>query len=272
MPRPETLLATVRRAWHQPVADIRAICRGVHASRWEATAGDHRFTLTRAPAKARASLAAGLSALDRLIERGIGASRAERTVHGTLTVETAVSVLALGRRAEGRPLHPADPVDARWWGCLLGAAHRALDGFDHPGLHHPAGWHGLDPGAPHLPPETRDAVARAVAAVTRLCVTDRLTYGVLHRDPSAPLFLIDPATGRTGVLGWGPAGTGPLVYDLAAAVVAADGPEATAELVDAYARAGPVHRDEIEAALPVLVELRRAALAARRPVIRARPS
>ncbi|GAB7047445.1 phosphotransferase enzyme family protein [Catenuloplanes indicus] len=249
---------------------MRAICRGAHASRWEVTAGGERFTLTRAPAHARAALEAGLGALDRLAEWGIGTGPAERTVHGGLTSENAITVLALARRAEGRPLHPADPVDARWWGGLLGAAHRALDGFDHPGLqHHPAGWHGLDPGAPHLPPATRDAVARAVAAVTRLCVTDRLTYGVLHRDPSAPLFLIDPATGRTGVLGWGPAGTGPLVYDLAAAVLSADGPEARAELIDAYARAGPVHRDEIEIALPVLIELRRAVLAARRPVIRA---
>ncbi|GAB7037936.1 MULTISPECIES: phosphotransferase enzyme family protein [Catenuloplanes] len=249
---------------------MRAICRGVHASSWEATAGGDRFTLTRAPARARAALEAGLGALERLAERGLGAGPAERTVHGALTTETAISVLALVRRAEGRPLHPADPVDARWWGDLLGAAHRALDGFDHPGLqHHRSDWHGLDPDAPLLPPATRDAVARAIAAVTRLCVTDRLTYGVLHRDPSAPLFLIDPETGRTGVLGWGPAGTGPLVYDLAAAVLAADGPEVAAELVDAYARAGPVHRDEIEAALPVLIELRRAALAARRPVIRA---
>ncbi|MDR7278231.1 phosphotransferase [Catenuloplanes atrovinosus] len=251
--------------------DVRSICRGVHASRWELTAAGRRYTATLVPAAARAALEAGLAALDRLGASGIAAGAAERTLQGGLHTETGTGLLALCRRAEGRPLDPADPVDARWWGAVLGTAHRALDEFFHPGLQANASWHGLDPDAPHLSAETRDAVARAVAAVTRLCVTDRLTYGVLHRDPWAPLFLIDPATGRTGLLGWGPAGTGPLVYDLAAAVLAADGAEAEAELVDAYARAGPVPRDEIEAALPVLIELRRAALAARRPVSRGTP-
>lgn len=257
--------ATVRRTWHHPVDEIRPVCRGVYARVWEMTAAGRRYTATCAPARARPALDAGLAALDHLGGHGIEVGGEERTVHGGLHTETGAGVLALRRRAEGRPLDPADPVDARWWGALLGAAHRALDGFDHPGLHAQASWHGLDPDAPHLPPATREAVTRAVAAVTRLCVTDRLTYGVLHRDPWAPLFLIDPATGRTGMVSWGPAGSGPLVYDLAAAVAAADGRPAVDELVDAYARAGPVPRDEIDAALPILLGLRRAALAALPP-------
>jgi homoserine kinase type II len=47
-----------------------------------------------------------------------------------------------------------------------------------------------------------------------------------------------------------------LVYDVAAAVVYAGGPAHAAELIDGYLAAGPVHRDELEVALPVLLRLR----------------
>ena len=69
------------------------------------------------------------------------------------------------------------------------------------------------------------AVAGAVTATIRLTVTDRLTYGVLHGDPAPEIFVVDPATGRTGLLDCGASGTGPLIYDVAAAVVYAGGPE-----------------------------------------------
>ncbi len=43
---------------------------------------------------------------------------------------------------------------------------------------------------------------------------------------------------------------------MAAAVVYAGGPAHAAELIDGYLAAGPVRRDELEAALPVLLRLR----------------
>jgi homoserine kinase type II len=61
----------------------------------------------------------------------------------------------------------------------------------------------------------------------------------------------------------GACGTGPLVYDVAAAVLYAGGPERAAELLDGYRTAGPVAADELDAALPVLLRLRWAVLADR---------
>ena len=93
--------------------------------------------------------------------------------------------------------------------------------------------------------------------MTRLTVTDRLTYGVLHGDPAPEIFLVDPATGRAGLLDCGASGTGPLLYDVAAAVVYAGGTETSAELLDGYLAAGPVGRGRAarraagDAALPV---------------------
>ncbi|HEU4348986.1 MAG TPA: serine kinase, partial [Actinoplanes sp.] len=54
----------------------------------------------------------------------------------------------------------------------------------------------------------------------------------------------------------GASGTGPLIYDVAAAVAYAGGMDASAELLDGYLAAGPVQRDEMDAALPVLLRFR----------------
>jgi homoserine kinase type II len=98
-------------------------------------------------------------------------------------------------------------------------------------------------------------------------VTDQLTYGVLHNDPRAWHFRLDPATGAVGLVGWASAGTGPLLADLAAAVLAAGGPAAADGLVEAYLGASGVPRDECEAALPALLCLH-AALASADAAVR----
>jgi Ser/Thr protein kinase RdoA (MazF antagonist) len=133
--------------------------------------------------------------------------------------------------------------------------HRVLQDFQHPGLRP---WHLIDPEAAHLAAEPwlRAAVADAVTATTRLMVTDRLTYGVLHGDPAPAGFVVDPDTGRTGLFDCGASGTGPLAYDVAAAVVYAGGPDASAEFLDGYLAAAPVHPDEMDAALPVMIRFR----------------
>jgi homoserine kinase type II len=79
---------------------------------------------------------------------------------------------------------------------------------------------------------------------------------MLHGDPAPCGFVVDPSTGRAGLLDCGGGGVGPLVYDVAAAVVYAGGLARSAELIDGYLAAGPVRRDELDAALPVLLRLR----------------
>ncbi len=223
---------------------------------WEIITGPGRRYVARlAEAAARQPMEAGLLAAEHLRHARIDAGEPVRTLGGGLTAETACGALAVLRRLPGRHLDGHDPVDQQWWGERLGAVHRALQGFRHPGLRT---WYMLDAEAPHLTgePWLREAVADAIAVVTRLTVTDRLTYGVLHGDPAPDTFVLDPETGRSGVLHCGAGGTGPLVYDVAAAVVYAGGADRAAELLDGYLAAGPVSADELEAALPVLLRLR----------------
>ncbi len=256
MPDDDDLLRSLLRdQWHLVPGDITAHDGGLLSRAWEATAGDDRYLVRLVDPPARQPVEAGLAAAEHLRGRGIAVGAPVRTLAGALTAATPAGALAVLRRVPGRPLTGDDPVDQQWWGDRLGAVHRALQHFHHPGLRP---WSLLDPDAPHLgvEPWLRPAVADAVTATTRLTVADRLTYGVLHGDPAPADFVIDPETGRAGLLDCGASGTGPLVYDVAAAVVYAGGPDAAAELLDGYLAAGPVRPDELDAALPVLLRFR----------------
>jgi len=235
--------------------EISVLPGGLLSHGWDVIAGGERFVARLAEPAARWPVEAGLAAAEHLRGRGIEAGEPVRTLAGGLTAETPAGALAVLRRANGRTLDGRDPIDQQFWGDRLGAVHSRLQRFQHPGLRR---WSLLDPEAPHLAiePWLRTAVTDAVTAMTRLMVTDRLTYGVLHGDPAPETFVVDLATGRAGLLDCGASGTGPLLYDVAAAVVYAGGPETSAELLDGYLAAGPVDDGELHAALPVLLRFR----------------
>jgi Ser/Thr protein kinase RdoA (MazF antagonist) len=254
VPDDDLLRSLLREQWHLVPTEIIPLDGGLMSYAWEVDAGDQPY-LARYLDTARQPVEAGLAAAEHLGGLGIAVGSPVRTLSGALTAPMGDGALAVLRRPPGRPLAGADPVDQQWWGDRLGAVHRALQGFEHPGLRP---WNLLDPDAAHLDlePWLRPAVTDAVTSTTRLTVTDRLTYGVLHGDPAPGDFVVDLDTGRAGLLDCGAGGTGPLVYDVAAAVLYAGGPDHAAELLDGYLAAGPVPEDELEAALPVLLRFR----------------
>lgn len=270
----DVISSALRSGWHRSGSTISALPTGLMSRAWAITAGDEELVALIVDHADRQALEAGAAAAEQLRERGLQIGAPLRSLTGALTVETPVGTLGILRRVPGRALDGRDPIDQQWWGDRLGAAHRALHGLQHPGLRQ---WSWLRPEAPHLDvqPWLRPAVTDAVGAMTRLIVTDRLTYGVLHGDPAPGGFVVDPATGRAGLLHWGACGTGPLVYDVACAVAYAGGSDAAAEFIDGYLAAGPVDRGELDAALPVLLRFRWAVTAdflARRLVSTVRPT
>jgi Ser/Thr protein kinase RdoA (MazF antagonist) len=255
VPGDDRLRSLLRDRWHLRASRITPLAGGVLSRAWDVTAGDQRYVARLVDVAARRPFEAAMAAADHLRECGIEAGRPLRTLSGALTAEIAAGALAVHHRVPGRPLAGNDPADQRFWGERLGAVHRALQGFSAPGRR-PENL--LDPAAAHLAAEPwlRPAVAAASAAMTRLTVTDRLTYGLLHGDPAPQDFTLDPVTGRAGLLDCGAGGTGPLIYDVAAAVVYAGGMDRAAQLLDGYLAAGPIGREELTAALPVALRFR----------------
>jgi len=254
----------LRTSWQCSPGD----CVPLSGNLWRVSVDGAVFVAKRRPLDRRVRFEAGLHAAERLDRAGIAAGAPVRAADGALTVVAEGGLLALLRWVPGRPLHPDDPIERQWWGNTLAAVHRALVRFTHPGL---APFHRVRPEAPHLSVDDwlRPAVRAAVAAVRKLCVTDQLTYGVLHGNPSPAEFRLDPETGKVGLVEWGDAGGGPLVYDVAAAVRFAGGPDASADLLDGYlagsalAAASAVTREECEAALPTMLRFRAAVIADR---------
>ena len=83
-------------------------------------------------------------------------------------------------------------------------------------------FHWVDPAAAHLGlrPWIRPAVT---AAVDELAALQRRelgwVQGLLHADPAPEAFRYDAASGVCGIIDWSSAHYGPLLYDLASAVM-----------------------------------------------------
>ena len=166
-----------------------------------------------------------------------------RTASGALTVPCEGGELALLTLVPGAPRGAAEE-DQHAIGTTLAEAHRRLRGVSVPGE---VGMDWVDPDAAHLGlrPWLRDAVA---GAVRDLAAAGPLTTGLLHADPAPEVFVGD------GLIDWGVAMRGPLVYDVASAemYLAEDG----AEFLDAYRAGGTVPGAELERALPILLRFR----------------
>jgi Ser/Thr protein kinase RdoA (MazF antagonist) len=255
VPDDDFLRSTLRDQWHLLPSEMIELPLTLLSRGWEFVAAGGTYVARLVESGARHRMEGGLAVAMHLRGHRIDAGEPVRTLGGALTVATPHGALAVLRRIPGRRLDGRDPIDQQWWGERLGAVHRALQGFRHPGLRP---WQPLDPDASHLDAEPwpRETVTAALTAATRLTVADHLTSGILHGDPAPEMFVLDPATGRSGLLYCGAGGTGPLVHDVAAAVAYAGGTDRAGEFLDAYLAAGPVGADELEAALPVLLRLR----------------
>src|SRR4051812_46398723 len=128
------LRSTLRTKWHLSAVVITKLPGGLLSVAWEVTAAEGRYLARLSAPATRLAVEAGLAAAEYLRGRGIAAGEPVRTLGGALTLETPVGTLAVLRRVPGRTLCGGDPVDQQWWGDRLGAVHRELQGFAHPGL------------------------------------------------------------------------------------------------------------------------------------------
>lgn len=204
---------------------------GMNSATWLVTRGDERWV-----AKA-AEVGAGLAVATAVERAGIPAGAPVRPM-----VRVAGMPLALLSLVPGRELTAAE---APLVGATLAAVHRALRGVAVPGERP---FLRVDVKAAHFDvrPQLRPLVAAAVAAVAE--PAGAWTTGLLHSDPAPGAFLL---ADRVGLIDWDGGIRGPLLYDLASAVMYS-GPG----VVGPYLAGGALTEAEAEAGLELFLRFR----------------
>ena len=240
--------------WGRPAARLTRLDGGMGSRTWIVDDAGRRWVLKAVAPALGDQLAGGLAVAERLDRAGISAGKPEPTTGGSLTATAGGCTLGLLAWVPGDPLTGDDERERRLIGATLARVHRALSGQVVPAARR---FHWVDPAAAHLSirPWLRPAVAAAVAGI-ELPGAAAWSAGLLHIDPAAGAFRLDPATGRVGVIDWSVAMRGPLLYDLASAAMYLGGLEAAGDMIEAYLASGVLSRPEADHGLRPMLRFR----------------
>jgi Ser/Thr protein kinase RdoA (MazF antagonist) len=254
----ERLRACLAGCWGLTDPVVHAHHGGMNSATWLVRQGDLRWVAKAVPPEQKSAVAAGLAVAARLERAGVPAGAAVPTAGGHLVADVDGTAVALLTWVAGDPLTGADDSEQDLIGRTLGRVHHLLTGVDAelPGAQVQR-FHWIDTDADHLGirPWIRPAVSTAVAAYDGSGPAS-LTCGPLHADPAPEAFRLDAATGVCGLIDWQAALVGPLMYDVASAVMYVGGPARAGAPLSAYPRQKVLSRAEIDRALPVMLRMR----------------
>ncbi|WP_156411592.1 phosphotransferase enzyme family protein [Nocardioides sp. Soil805] len=236
--------ATLLSHWGMDSVAVRPLEGGMNSDTWLVEHDGTAYVAKHVPATALDDLVAGCEVAASLADAGVVTGRPVPTRDGRIAL--ADQALVLLEHVPGRELDGETDDEQRRIAATLAAVHRAGDPSseqsDHSDRHFMAEW--LDPGLPEV---TRHPwLAEAVDAVR--AETDRLTltWSVLHTDPAPEAFVHDDSTGVTGLIDWAGARRGPVLYDVASAVMYLGGPDHGRAFLGTYAERGPLAPEEMQ--------------------------
>ncbi|TCC10349.1 phosphotransferase enzyme family protein [Kribbella soli] len=232
----------LRECWDLKPARLEVLTGGMNSAAWLASGIDWRVVL-KSVELSDSAFEPGLELAARLDDAGICTGRPRVSKHGRLVERVDGRQVAVLEYVDGVELGPADQVAI---GDLLGRVHSAA---------------ALDAGeltewlqfllpfedSLDLEPWIRPAVEGAVADAAAL---GPVSWAWLHGDPAAEAFL-RRADGEVALIDWGSAMQGPILYDVASAVMYNGDP-----VVPAYLRRRPDLADELERGLPTFLRVR----------------
>jgi Ser/Thr protein kinase RdoA (MazF antagonist) len=250
----EALPDLLRRCWglHGPVA-VAAIHDGMNSVAAEVRVQGRRYAAKWVPDQSRRALEMGAQTARRMAEDGLRAGSPLLTSDGSTTARLGGGAVALLSWVPGTPLSGTSADDQVRMAVTLAQAHRIGGAVARRGRFFV--W--VTPDAPGTGVEVwvRPAVAAARAELDSL---PELTWGVLHTDPAPEAFLLDVETAEVGLIDWTGATGGPLLYDVASAVMYLGGAESAEAFLRAYAEVGPVGAGEVTKHLNALLRFRAA--------------
>jgi homoserine kinase type II len=183
-------------------------------------------------------LEAGCDVAAGLADAGFATGRPVPTRDGALVA--AEAALALLEHVPGRELDGESDEEQRWIAETLAAVHVTAAAPCHPAT---GFYDWLSPDAPGV--DAQPWLTSAIGAVRAETDPLTVTWSLLHTDPVPGAFRHDRATGVTGLIDWAGAQRGPVLYDVASAVMYLGGPEHATTFLETYAARGPLGADEL---------------------------
>ena len=238
----------VAQHWALEVTEIELLAGGMNSSTAMIRTPLGPLVAKWVPADGRAGLIHGAEAARVMQARGIRAGAPVVTTSGTVTAPALDGELALLGHVPGVPLSTS-PSDQWEWGSALARVHSAAP--------YPAGSGFRERLLGNLVVSPADAWVRQ-ASESVWSEYDRLpplSWALLHTDPEPEAFLRD-AEGDVGIVDWSGSTAGPVLYDVASAVMYAGGRSSAGPLLAAYAAANVVPADELRQHLPALERVR----------------
>ena len=181
------------------------------------------------------ALESGAEAAAALADAGFVTGRPVPTRLGSLV--PAELGLALLEHVPGRELDGGTDEEQRWIAGTLAGVHTAGNPSQGPGVDTFA----RDWLSPELPGVAKHQwLIDAIEAVREETGPLSTTWSTLHTDPVPAAFIHDDRSGVTGLVDWAGARRGPVLYDVASAVMYLGGPQDASTFLTTYAARGPL--------------------------------
>lgn len=227
--------------WGMHGSDVRPLGGGINSETWLVEHRGSTFVAKRVSPTGLDDLIAGCEVAATLAEAGFVTGPPVATSDGRLVlIEHA---LALLEYVPGRELEGVTAEEQRWIASTLAGVHGA-GGPVHGGTAASFMTHWLSKELPGV--AGHPWLLRVVDAVRSETDSLPVTWSVLHTDPSPEEFRRDDNTGVTGLVDWTGSKRGPVLYDVASAVMYLGGTEDADAFLTTYAEEGPLAEQELD--------------------------
>jgi Ser/Thr protein kinase RdoA (MazF antagonist) len=232
--------AAVATYWGLRSASLTPLTGGMNSETWLVEHEGARYVAKSVSPDDVAGLLAGAEAATALAQAGFVTGRPVPTLDGSIVQQEAG--LALLEHVPGRELEGESDVEQQLIAQAMAGVHAAGGPSTGPSTStFGVDWLSLEA------PGVSDHPWLVAATEAARAETDglTLTWSLLHTDPVPDAFVHDDNTGVTGVIDWAGARRGPVLYDVASAVMYLGGRAHASSFLSTYELHGPLTTDEL---------------------------
>lgn len=226
--------------WGLESASVTPLGGGMNSKTWLVEHEGSTYVAKSVSPDGVADLLAGAEAATALAEAGFVTGRPVPTHEGSMV--ELMAGLALLEHVPGRELEGDSEDEQSWIAVTLAGVHAASAPASGPSTS-TFGEDWLSPAMPGV--ADYPWLVSAISAVRRETDGLQLTWSLLHTDPLPGAFIHDDRTGVTGLIDWAGARRGPVLYDVASAVMYLGGREHASHFLSVYESEGPLTNGEM---------------------------